>query len=212
MAERHGVQEGDFLWLVANQQASLMSPADITKALAQRPVSLRFLRGNTTRVAEDLGRNGPLGKAGLLQETKGLQVQQRVLQQLKHKQEQEMHSVHHQSSWLSLIEKQKDEKFSMQKMQHHHLSQLEDSLQTHQELRRAQGPHLPGQEGAGYRTHRPNPDEAGPFGPPAAPVTPSAEVRAEVRAEVKVERKSETTQTEDFEASDWGEKRCKRWE
>ncbi|CAK9095174.1 unnamed protein product [Durusdinium trenchii] len=53
---QHGVQEGDVLKLVANQKASLMSSADLTKVLSQRPLSLRFVRGM------DLS-DGPLGEA-----------------------------------------------------------------------------------------------------------------------------------------------------
>ena len=47
------MRENDVLWRVAQRQASLMSPAELTRALSQRPVELRFVRGARS-VAKDL--------------------------------------------------------------------------------------------------------------------------------------------------------------
>ena len=154
IADTHGVREGDLLWLVAEQQASLMSPAELTKALSQRPVSLRFVRGDSALVARDLGKTsilaGTLGtevqkagerkatERGILHQQRDLQVQQLHLQQLQHRKEraeiQKPSEGSDRAEWLSLLERQKDERYAMQSMQREHLSQLEESLKQHQDL------------------------------------------------------------------------------
>lgn len=158
IADTHGVREGDLLWLVAEQQASLMSPAELTKALSQRPVSLRFVRGDSaTIVARDLGnKTSVLAKGtpgtserkagdseiptqrGILHQQRDLQVQQLHLQQLQHRKEQaeipKPSEGSDRAEWLSLLERQKDERYAMQSMQREHLSQLEESLKQHQDL------------------------------------------------------------------------------
>lgn len=42
------------------EQASLMSPAELTKALSQRPVALRFVRGDSGAVARDISKSSKL--------------------------------------------------------------------------------------------------------------------------------------------------------
>eukprot|EP00435_Cladocopium_sp_Y103_P033266 s1411_g8.t1 len=180
IADDHGVREGaldsfsdswgwmefNLLWLVGGAQASLMSPATLTKALAQRPQTLRFVRGDSPKVAMEISKasnllatsgekpegeqdEGADHEGGLLQQVSDLQVQQLHLQQLQHRKEQEtqLKSLDGKDKdWLSLLERQKDEKYAMQSMQREHLSQLGESLQQHQDLLGA----LDRDEGTGY--------------------------------------------------------------
>ena len=53
---------GDLLWLVGGAQASLMSPAELTKSLAQRPQQLRFVRGDSSKVAMEISKESHLVK------------------------------------------------------------------------------------------------------------------------------------------------------
>lgn len=161
IADEHGVKEGDLLWLVGGAQASLMSPAELTKSLAQRPQQLRFVRGDSSKVAMEISKasnllasssgekpEGAAHEAGLFQQLSDLQVQQLHLQQLQHRKEQEtqLKLPGKDKDWLSLLERQKDEKYAMQSMQREHLSQLGESLQHHQDLLGA----LDRDEGTGY--------------------------------------------------------------
>lgn len=58
-----------------------------------------------------------------------MQVQQLHLQQLQHQQEQDISYVSHGRSWLALLEKQREEKRSVEATQRRVLARLEESLQ-----------------------------------------------------------------------------------
>ena len=149
IAALHGVKEGDFLWLVGTQQASLMTPAGLTEALSRRPLSLRFLRGPSA-VAQAMAsstarRNDHEERVEVLQQQRDLQMQQLHLQQLQHRKEQQ-EMTGSDKDWLNLLEKQQDEKLSMQSEQREHLSKLGESLKLHQDLLQE----LDRDEGSGY--------------------------------------------------------------
>ena len=69
-----------------------------------------------------------------MEETRNLQVQQLHLQQQGHQQEQDISYVSHGRSWLALLEKQREEKRSVEATQRRFLACLEDSLQKREKL------------------------------------------------------------------------------
>ncbi|CAJ1407922.1 unnamed protein product [Effrenium voratum] len=140
LAARNGVQEGDLLWLVEGKQAALMSSADLTKSLSQRPLSLRFLRGDALEYASHVLGSGkisifepPSEHHGIIEQTQILQVQQLHLQQLQHSQEQG-HYPKVQKESQATLERQNDERRTLQLMQKQHMSHLHQTFRAHQQL------------------------------------------------------------------------------